>query len=259
MKDERERCLELFGLKPGASAQEIKAAYRDLAKVWHPDRFSHDPRLQEKAQNKLKEINEVYEALTSGNFNRRPQAATEPTTAYAPPPRSQHTESKYLWPMLLILLACVVMAALFIYPRLSRERERSEKAQASVSSQPVKDEESERDDAANNRREKKSVEKQKAPVVDSTSEPVKANAPLRPLPTVTVTIDPTTGMLARADCPVKNSMTYPGGQEPHQYCSADHHTVAETKTPPNSEKKSRLKSLGNRLADSARWLKDKTQ
>ena len=65
MNDERGRCLELLGLQPGAAAQEIKAAYRDMAKVWHPDRFSHAPRLQEKAQNKLKEINEAYEPLRS--------------------------------------------------------------------------------------------------------------------------------------------------------------------------------------------------
>ena len=43
--DARDSCLRVLGLAPGASAQEIKAAYRDLAKVWHPDRFAHDPRL----------------------------------------------------------------------------------------------------------------------------------------------------------------------------------------------------------------------
>ena len=32
-------------------------------KVWHPDRFGGDPRLQKKAQEKLKEINEAYEAV----------------------------------------------------------------------------------------------------------------------------------------------------------------------------------------------------
>jgi hypothetical protein len=31
--------------------------------VWHPDRFAHAERLQEKAQKNLKRINEAYEAL----------------------------------------------------------------------------------------------------------------------------------------------------------------------------------------------------
>ncbi|HWS56592.1 MAG TPA: J domain-containing protein, partial [Pyrinomonadaceae bacterium] len=76
MRDDLSECHELLGVAPGASAEELKAAHRDLVKVWHPDRFSHDPRLQQKAQEKLKEINEAFEALTSGRAPRRAQAAT---------------------------------------------------------------------------------------------------------------------------------------------------------------------------------------
>jgi len=68
----------VLGVKPGVSDRELKAAHRDLAKVWHPDRFLHDPRLQEKAQEKLKEINEAYEQLIS----RHKQRVSPP-----PPPR----------------------------------------------------------------------------------------------------------------------------------------------------------------------------
>ena len=72
MTDEalRRRRLGLLGLEAGATAQEIKTAYRDLAKVWHPDRFAHDPRLQQKAQERLKEINEAYRSLISGGSSR---------------------------------------------------------------------------------------------------------------------------------------------------------------------------------------------
>jgi curved DNA-binding protein CbpA len=48
---------------PGASHEEIKAAWRDLAKVWHPDRFQHDPRLRQKAGENLSRINEAVESL----------------------------------------------------------------------------------------------------------------------------------------------------------------------------------------------------
>jgi curved DNA-binding protein CbpA len=54
---------ELLGLKPDASEEEIKQAYRDLSKVWHPDRFVRDPRLQNKAEEKMKEINEAYQKI----------------------------------------------------------------------------------------------------------------------------------------------------------------------------------------------------
>lgn len=50
-------------LKSGASLEEIKSAYHDLVRVWHPDRFNHDRALQHKAQEKLKEINAAYDAL----------------------------------------------------------------------------------------------------------------------------------------------------------------------------------------------------
>ncbi len=53
----------VLGLEPGASVDELKLAHRDLVKVWHPDRFADDPRLQMKAQEKLKQINEAYEFL----------------------------------------------------------------------------------------------------------------------------------------------------------------------------------------------------
>jgi len=66
-----EKYFEILGLKPGASQKEIKAAYRDLARVWHPDRFSSDPRLQAKAQEKLKEINEAYEKLRDYKYEPR--------------------------------------------------------------------------------------------------------------------------------------------------------------------------------------------
>jgi hypothetical protein len=56
----RKHYYEILGLSPGASPGELKQAYRDMIRVWHPDRYSHDPRLQEKVQGKLKEIIEAY-------------------------------------------------------------------------------------------------------------------------------------------------------------------------------------------------------
>ncbi|MBF0466160.1 MAG: DnaJ domain-containing protein [Nitrospirae bacterium] len=57
------KSLEVLGLNSKASPEEIKEAYKDLVKVWHPDRFAHDPKLQKKAGDKLSEINEAYRNL----------------------------------------------------------------------------------------------------------------------------------------------------------------------------------------------------
>lgn|GEM_PF-2001672 len=54
---------ETLGLQPDASLEEVKRAYRTLAKTWHPDRFTHDPGLKQQAEEKIKAINHAYEFL----------------------------------------------------------------------------------------------------------------------------------------------------------------------------------------------------
>ncbi len=54
---------EVLGISKGASQEEIKKAYRKLAKQYHPDNYVNNP-LADLAQEKFKEINEAYEQLT---------------------------------------------------------------------------------------------------------------------------------------------------------------------------------------------------
>lgn len=68
------RSYRILGLPPGAPRDEIKRAYLDLAQVWHPDRFSHNPRLRAKAEDNLKRINAAYEILQAYD---PPEARTE--------------------------------------------------------------------------------------------------------------------------------------------------------------------------------------
>ena len=64
--------FEILELRPGATPDEVKTAYRDLAKVWHPDRFKDDsPRLKAKAAEKLAEINEAYEKIRTYQARQR--------------------------------------------------------------------------------------------------------------------------------------------------------------------------------------------
>ncbi len=65
-------CYRVLGLPPGTALADIKKAYLDLAQVWHPDRFVHDLRLQQKAQDNLKRINEAYEILQSSDLPDKP-------------------------------------------------------------------------------------------------------------------------------------------------------------------------------------------
>jgi len=54
---------QVLGVKPDASDDEIKKAYRDLARKYHPDNYQNNP-LADLAEEKMKEVNEAYDAIT---------------------------------------------------------------------------------------------------------------------------------------------------------------------------------------------------
>ncbi len=55
--------FQLLDLDQTASLADMKQAYKDLVMVWHPDRFTHNARLRQKAEDKLKQFNDAYESL----------------------------------------------------------------------------------------------------------------------------------------------------------------------------------------------------
>ena len=59
MKDQ----YQILGVSENASDEEIKKAYRELARKYHPDNY-HDNPLADLAQEKMKEINAAYEQIT---------------------------------------------------------------------------------------------------------------------------------------------------------------------------------------------------
>lgn len=53
---------QILGVSESASDEEIKKAYRNLARKYHPDNY-HDNPLADLAQEKMKEINAAYEEI----------------------------------------------------------------------------------------------------------------------------------------------------------------------------------------------------
>lgn len=83
--------LEVLGLSQGASEEEARQAYRELVKVWHPDRFSGLIAKKE-AQEKLVEINNAYEHLKRYyvvSKRHEPEAQASELQKDEPPPRTQ--------------------------------------------------------------------------------------------------------------------------------------------------------------------------
>jgi hypothetical protein len=89
----------VLGVTPGASPEEVAAAYRDLAKAWHPDRRG------EAGEDKMAEINVAYELLRAGE-------AQEHGSRPAPPPAAGQGRGGGLSPALRRALGPELLEAL---------------------------------------------------------------------------------------------------------------------------------------------------
>ncbi len=82
-----------LGVSPDASDDEIKKAYRNLARKYHPDNYQNNP-LADLAEEKMKEINEAYDTITkqraggggyqqtfSGGYPSQSRTSSNPTYA----------------------------------------------------------------------------------------------------------------------------------------------------------------------------------
>ena len=61
-----------------ATDEEVKKAYRELARKYHPDNY-HDNPLADLAQEKMKEINEAYDTIQKMRAAERGASGTGPT------------------------------------------------------------------------------------------------------------------------------------------------------------------------------------
>lgn len=70
---------EVLGVPRDATEEQIKSAYRELARKYHPDNYADNP-LSDLAHEKMQEINEAYDTLMNqrkssrsgnGNFNNQ--------------------------------------------------------------------------------------------------------------------------------------------------------------------------------------------
>lgn len=80
---------EVLGVAPSATDDEVKAAYRNLARKYHPDNYADNP-LSDLAQEKMQEINEAYDTIVrmrkeggSGNQNGGYRAPNGGPSRYA--------------------------------------------------------------------------------------------------------------------------------------------------------------------------------
>lgn len=64
---------EVLGVSRGATEEEIKKAYRELAKKYHPDRYVNSPEhMKSLAAEKMRDINEAYDILSNHKNGAQP-------------------------------------------------------------------------------------------------------------------------------------------------------------------------------------------
>jgi formylglycine-generating enzyme required for sulfatase activity len=89
MTEEIKQCYRALDLEPGATPAEVKVAWRELVKVWHPDRFPNDAKLKAKGAAKLRDINRAYETLEAH------LRAQQPSQNRSTENRGQQTSGEY--------------------------------------------------------------------------------------------------------------------------------------------------------------------
>ena len=128
-----ERCFQILDLDRRASLDEAKQAYKDIVSIWHPDRFSHNPRLKQKAEEKLKEINAAYEEVESFLTSNNTRQGSRKVGAESG--TGDRTEAAVAAGTKLVLTACS-----FLYTRFRRwmdgQATESEAEEASKPSKP---------------------------------------------------------------------------------------------------------------------------
>jgi curved DNA-binding protein CbpA len=67
MDDELLSAYQTLDLHPSAPLEEVRASYRDLMKVWHPDRYQQESeRLRRRAEEQVKRITRAYDRILEG-------------------------------------------------------------------------------------------------------------------------------------------------------------------------------------------------
>lgn len=80
----RREALRILGLDETATAADIKIAYREMAQILHPDRFAGNKKLEERATEQFKNLQEAYEFLASGKTAAAKGSAASHAQASAP-------------------------------------------------------------------------------------------------------------------------------------------------------------------------------
>ena len=88
---------QVLGIPSTATDEEVKKAYRNLARKYHPDNY-HDNPLEDLAQERMKEINEAYETIRTQRKARATVDTPAGTARAITPDHTAACGSGSVWP-----------------------------------------------------------------------------------------------------------------------------------------------------------------
>ena len=80
----RIEALNILGLDDDATDRDIKVAYKECVQILHPDRFAGNAKLQDRATEQFKRLQDAYDYLSSGRGSKSSSGSSR--TRSAPPP-----------------------------------------------------------------------------------------------------------------------------------------------------------------------------
>ena len=73
----RAEALRLLGLDDDATLDEIKTAYKETAQILHPDKFAGNRKLQKRAEEQFKNLQEAYDVLSRGGSGSKARSSAQ--------------------------------------------------------------------------------------------------------------------------------------------------------------------------------------
>jgi len=119
----RDEALRVLGLKGDVSPEDIKVAYKEMAQILHPDKYTENAKLQERATEQFKQVNQARDVLLGKSSRAGKSQASSRYSAEAVNSDFSYDDENVSAAMLKARLAGIAAARVQLVAQLDAERD----------------------------------------------------------------------------------------------------------------------------------------